>query len=338
MVGIWTVFYSVLVNGAPFGFIKPFRGIRQGDLLSPYLFLLCTKGFSALLRYAAHHRDLHGVSCSHNGPSITHLLFVDDSLLFCNASLSKCHIIMEILQAYEVASGQKINSDKSSIFFNSNTPHSLREEIKRFFNANSNVPLEKYLGLPPIIGKGKKQAFEDIKSKVQSKLKGWKGKLLSQAGREVLIKSVAQAIPVYATNCFLLPFRLCDDINSMMGKFWWGQKNEETKLRWLSWKHMCLAKKDGGMGFQDLKCFNLTLLAKQCWWLLHNGVVGGLVMVPWSTSGLRSGCHLKLIKESFLLIQFYHLKQELQTSWSSHHFNLDGKPCSLILYFILLKP
>ena len=136
---------------------------------------------------------------------------------------------MEILQVYEIASGQKINSDKSSNFFSSNTPQSLREEIKRFFNANSNEPLEKYLGLPPIIGRGKKQAFEDIKSRVQSKLKGWKGKLLSQAGREVLIKSVAQAIPVYAMNCFPLPFGLCDDINSMMGNFGGGRKMRKQK-------------------------------------------------------------------------------------------------------------
>ena len=219
---VLSVSYSVLVNGAPSRFIKPSRGIRQGDPLSPCLFLLCTEGFSTLLRDAAHHGDLHGVSCSWNGPLITHLLFADDSLLFCKASLSKCQVIMEILQAYETASGQKINSDKSSIFFSANTLLTLQEEIKCFFNADSNVPLEKYLGLPPVIGRGKKQAFNNIKSKIQNTLEGWKGKLLSQTGREVLIKSVAQAIPVYAMNCFLLPLGLCDDINSMMGRFWWG--------------------------------------------------------------------------------------------------------------------
>ena len=155
MAGVTLVSYSMLLNGAPSSFIKPSRGIRQGDPLSPYLFLLCTEGFSALLRNTAHHRDLHGVCCSQNGPSITHLLFADDILLFFNASLSECHIIKEIFHVYELASGQKINSDKSSIFFSTNTLQSL-QEIKCFFNANSNVPLEKYLGLPPIIGKGKK--------------------------------------------------------------------------------------------------------------------------------------------------------------------------------------
>ena len=217
MVGISFVSYFVLVNGVPLGFIKPSRGIRQGDLLSPHLFLLCSEG---LLKNALQQRLLHGVSISCNGPHITHLLFADNSLLFCKASSFECHIIKEILQIFEVASGQKINCEKSSIFFNTNTPSSTRDEIKMLLNTTSTEPFEKYVGLPPVIGRGKKQAFVEIKLCIQSKLSGWKTKLLSQAGREILIKFVAQAIPVYAMNCFLLPASFCDEINSMMGQFW----------------------------------------------------------------------------------------------------------------------
>ena len=79
--------------------------------------------------------------------------------------------------------------------------------------------LGKYLGLPPIIGRGKKQAFMEIKQKIENKLQGWKGKLLSQAGKEILIKSVAQAIPVYTMSVFRLPDDLCKEINSMVGRF-----------------------------------------------------------------------------------------------------------------------
>ena len=89
-------------------------------------------------------------------------------------------------------------------------------------NTTFTEPFEKYLGLAPIIGIGKKQAFAEIKLRIQSKLSGWKTKLLSQVRREVLIKSLAQAIPVYAMNCFLLPAGFCDEVNSMMGQFWWG--------------------------------------------------------------------------------------------------------------------
>lgn len=115
MVGITSVFYSVLMNGVASSYILPSRGLRQGDPLSPYLFLLCSEGFTALIQKAAQANCLHGVRISRGAPMITHLLFTDDRLLFCNASIEECQIIKEILYIYEKASGQKVNCDKTSI-------------------------------------------------------------------------------------------------------------------------------------------------------------------------------------------------------------------------------
>ena len=78
----------------------------------------------------------------------------------------------------------------------------------------------KYLGLPSLIGKSKTQVFAEVKDKVAKKLAGWKGKLLSIGGREILTKAVAQAVPTYTMSCFQLPKTLCHDLESMMRSFW----------------------------------------------------------------------------------------------------------------------
>ena len=97
----------------------------------------------------------------------------------------------------------------------------------------------KYLRLPSIIWKSKSQVFAEIEDRVAKKLASWKGKLLSIGGREILIKAVAQAVPTYTMSCFQLPKNLFKDLENMKRIFWWGQKDEENKISWVSWKRMC---------------------------------------------------------------------------------------------------
>ena len=91
---------------------------------------------------------------------------------------------------------------------------------------------------------------------------GWKEKFISKAGREVLIKTVSQAIPTYSMSLFKLPKTLCDNINSSLAKYWWSQNKDEKKIHWSNWKRLCTHKKKGGMGFRDLHAFNLAMLTK----------------------------------------------------------------------------
>ena len=114
--------FSILINGKPYRNINPFRGIRQGDPRSPYLFLLCAEGFTSLLTKVEHEGHINGVSVCRREPKISNLMFADDSLLFCRATQGEVDVINEVLQIYAHASGQCINMEKSSVYFSSNTP------------------------------------------------------------------------------------------------------------------------------------------------------------------------------------------------------------------------
>jgi hypothetical protein len=234
-----TVTYRVKVNGELTDEIIPKRGLRQGDPLSPYLFLICAEAFSCLLNAAEDRGDIKGVHVCPEAPSIKHLLFADDSLLLFKIKSQSTSHLQYILSLYEDCSGQMINKEKCSIMFSSNTREETRTAVMQSLDIRSEARNVKYLGLPIYMGKSKVQTFNYLKDKIWKRIQGWKEKLLSKAGKDVLIKAVAQAIPTYAMSCFDLTKTLCDDIGMMIARFWWSQQDKENKLHWISWEKMC---------------------------------------------------------------------------------------------------
>ncbi|XP_058778142.1 uncharacterized mitochondrial protein AtMg00310-like [Vicia villosa] len=121
----------------------------------------------------------------------------------------------------------------------------------------------KYLGLPVVFRRSKKEVIAQVVERVWKKIKGWKEKFLSKAKKEVFIKAVAQVIPSYIMSFYKIPESICHEIESMLAKFWWGSKNGERKLHWMSRGKMEKEKNIGGLGFEVISEFNTSLIGKQ---------------------------------------------------------------------------
>ena len=231
---------------------------------------MCAEGFSSLLKKAEDDGSIKGVTICHNAPSVSHLLFADDSLIVFRANGEDAQQLQSLLQVYEQCSGQKINKDKTAVMFSANVREEDKQEVMNALNIPRETANERYLGLPVFIGKSRRKAFEFLKDRIWKRMQGWKEKMLSNAGKEILIKAVAQAIPTYAMGCFEITKDLCDQISAMICRYWWSSQEKEKKLHWIRWEKLMRPKGEGGLGFKDIYTFNLAMLARQGWWLVQN--------------------------------------------------------------------
>ena len=130
------------------------------------------------------------LSCR-GGVRVPHLLFADDCLLFYQAKIEECQNLLHLLHSYEIASGQAINREKTTLFFSKNTRAKIKLAVQNMLGAQVFHDCEQYLGLPMIAEKSKTKTFKGMREKITKKVTEWKKKFISQAGREILIKAVA---------------------------------------------------------------------------------------------------------------------------------------------------
>nr|XP_025679206.1 uncharacterized protein LOC112779177 [Arachis hypogaea] len=262
--------YKIRINERLTSKIIPERGLRQGDPISPYLFIMAAEVFTILMEEARERKEISGFKIAPTAPPITHLLFADDCIIFTEAREEKIYNLILILNKYTEASGQMINLDKSGIIFGSQVPIQTRVNIEEIIGMKCWDNLGMYLGLPGIWGRSKIKALNWIEEKVMEKVEGWKEKLLNQARKEVLIKAVIQAIPSYAMSVIEFPKVFCQRLNARIARFWWANSGKEIGIHWKSWDKVCVSKRNGGLGFKDFQGQNLALLAKQAWRIIEN--------------------------------------------------------------------
>ncbi|XP_074271258.1 uncharacterized protein LOC141595186 [Silene latifolia] len=268
MACVTSVTFSVLINGVPTEEFRPSRGLRQGDPLSPYLFILCAEVLSSAMRRAVEMGSLHGVRIATNAPSISHLLFADDSIFFMRARTEEADTVKGILSRYERASGQLVSLEKTTISFSKGVPIQKRSNLATRLGVVEVEEQERYLGLPMVLGRSKKVLTDILRDKLSKRLNGWRGKILSRAGREVLIKAVANSLPTYVMSIFKIPVNFCEELRSLISRFWWGHEEGKKGISWVSWRKLCRSKSLGGMSFRDFHLFNMALIGKQVWRLI----------------------------------------------------------------------
>ena len=219
--------------------------------LSPYLFLFCANILSLI--QAENLKQIHGVRVGRNGPSFTHLLFVDDSLLFLRKDAKSIENIKLILDWYCAISGQKLNLNKSDLFCSPNMHPDDQSALAQTLQVNLVQNPSKYLGMDFKLRGNRCADFQFLVDKLQSRLQGWKIRLLSQAGRSTLISSVLQALPLYTFACFKVPDTICNKMDSIVRSFWCEHEQGERNLHLIGWESVCQSKGDGRDWFEEIQ-------------------------------------------------------------------------------------
>ena len=241
---------SILVNGELLDPFLPSRGIRQGDPLSPYIFILCMEYLVCLILFKVFLGNWSDVKTSRDGPSFSHFFFADDLILFAKATKKNCLAIQKFLNVFCTSSGQKVNSEKSKIFFSPLTKDDNINFIEIELGIRRSMDFGKYLGVPITTDGWNKRAFDFILDKVCARLSGWKVKSLSLAGCMTLITSVTSSVPTHLMQCTLLPSRICNELDRLNRNFLWGDLSTKKKLHAIKWDVVTKPKHLGGLGLK----------------------------------------------------------------------------------------
>ncbi|XP_057250731.1 uncharacterized protein LOC130591430 [Beta vulgaris subsp. vulgaris] len=266
---ISTPSFSVLVNGIPSDRFIPSRGIRQGDPLSPYLFILCSELLARQLSAAIAQNDKPiGVSKGKSGVRIPFLTFADDTMIFARASEVSCSTIKRILDKYCSMSGQLVNFHKSAFQCSPNVLDYSKINFASMLGMTEVDNLGEYLGCPIIDSRVTKETFGKVCCKVVSQLPKWKANSLSQAGRTVLIQDNLATKANYQMQNFYLLKPILSSLDKSYRNFFWNKDNLNKTANLIGWDKICLPKQYGGLGIRKVDVNNVALQMKLLWKLI----------------------------------------------------------------------
>ncbi|GJY21255.1 RNA-directed DNA polymerase, eukaryota [Tanacetum coccineum] len=255
----------VLVNGSPTDELHFHRGLRQGDPLSPFLFILVMESlyvsFQRLIDRGMFDPILVGKD---NLVPISHLFYADDVMFIGKWTCENVNALMMMLQWFFLAYGLKVNMQKSSLCSVGVRSSDIQSMADRYGCLATNIPFT-HLGVKVGVNMSKINFWNEVVQKVRSKLSSWKAKTLSVGGRLTLIKSVLGAIPTYYLSLYKVPEGVLSHLESLRNSFLLGADVGERKITWVCWRKVMAHKQLSGLEVSSLYALNLALLFKWIW-------------------------------------------------------------------------
>ncbi|XP_071693604.1 uncharacterized protein [Rutidosis leptorrhynchoides] len=254
---------SVLVNGSPTLEFKPERGVRQGDPISPFLFIIAAEGLNILTQRAAENGIFKGINVGRDKIMVSHLQYADDMIFFGDWYRSNLANVMKLLRCFEELSGLKVNFAKTKLIGVGISSEDSKLMADRFGCSSGDFPIT-YLGIPLGIKMSKANSWNPVIEKFRKRLSEWKAKSISFGGRLTLVKSVLSSLPLYFFSLFRAPASVIKLLESIRCNFFWGGSGSGKKLSWVKWDRVLSKYGEGGLNIGSLISKNLALLGK--WW------------------------------------------------------------------------
>jgi zinc-binding in reverse transcriptase len=222
---------------------------------------------SRFLQYKVNLGQINGVKLARNAPSMTNLLFADDLILMGQATVQEASCILQTLQAFCKASGQRVGPEKSRLWFSKVTLPQTMLCIMQIFQAPMASNKDVYLGVPLLATK--QDHFSQLIDRLQVRLNGWKTGMLSHAGKLVLVRSVLEALAQYTMSTTQLPKSVLNQISSLIRRFFWGKLGNERYRPVIGWDRITKPKHKGGLGIRDIECLKKAFIFKILWKFLQ---------------------------------------------------------------------
>jgi len=261
---------SILINGSSTDIFSPSREIRQGDPMSPYIFILCMERISRSIDWQVSRANWFPIKIGRSGPKLSHLFFADDLTLMTRANTKNCHTILNTLVDFNQSSGQNINFAKSKVIFSSNCKSDVISNLSSILSIQHNDNFGKYLGFPIFLKRPTHSDFQFIIDNLNFKLAGWKTNFLNIAGRTSLAKASLCSIANHVMQYISLPRKITNQINRLQRNFVWGTTNTKKKLHLVSWDTITKHKYKGGLGMHKAEVKNSAMHASLAWRLFKN--------------------------------------------------------------------